>query len=457
MKKFFVIGVLLSFLSLIAIMDFFSIGVTDEEKKLWQGITDGNMALVKEAVSEGANINDFKYRKYYEISSHGKKVKNPVLVATFRGEYLIAEYLVECGAEVNNEVDIVGRSMLQYAMEFSTHLSEKIIMAGADLGHTDKNGKDVIDSAIECVERNTIGDMYFSLIKHGVIPTEKNLENALNKLKIEKFGIIRNMLTNYNLESIDSVLRLAFEGDNIGLQEVYIQYSDRKTLSEIASAFCSEETVKLLFDENCVPIEMLKAAVLYNNYDVAEYLLTQCFEGETVSDRKLTYCAIKGNSKEMAELLTHNGVVLHKQDVVDGCIQYNRLNVLEYMLNNGLDINYETGAGSALYKAAIEGNVDAVNLLIELGADVNGNEYSVPLVGACGKGNLDIAQILINNGADINRESKFSDKGIPATPLSAAIQHGFIECVDFLIENGADINHKLSNGTVVKDLMSIYL
>ena len=57
-----------------------------------------------------------------------------------------------------------------------------------------------------------------------------------------------------------------------------------------------------------------------------------------------------------------------------------------------------------LMVACGDGDVDAVNDLLDQGAGANGGEAlkGLPLFSALGEGNLEIADVLIDNGADIN-------------------------------------------------------
>ncbi len=93
-----------------------------------------------------------------------------------------------------------------------------------------------------------------------------------------------------------------------------------------------------------------------------------------------------------------------------------------------------------LYLAIIENKEDAVNTLIQLGADVNKRrpgigEDSTPLHSAAAMGVLNIAKMLIDAGADINLEDR-----IGHTPLIRAIVNYNIDMVKLLIANGANIN-----------------
>src|SRR5436309_88053 len=100
--------------------------------------------------------------------------------------------------------------------------------------------------------------------------------------------------------------------------------------------------------------------------------------------------------------------------------------------------------------AAKKGLKDAVDLLIEYGADLNNIPQDTqgrvitgrqgPLVGACHNNDLDMAQFLLERGADPNIDN--TDYGCP---LSCAVNSaGNFQLVELLLDYGADIGLKQS-------------
>ena len=74
-----------------------------------------------------------------------------------------------------------------------------------------------------------------------------------------------------------------------------------------------------------------------------------------------------------------------------------------------MDINSMNKQGlSPLHVAAINGNIEVTELLINEGADIElkDSEYgSSPLLFACQNGRTKIVKLLFENGADINAKS----------------------------------------------------
>ncbi len=78
--------------------------------------------------------------------------------------------------------------------------------------------------------------------------------------------------------------------------------------------------------------------------------------------------------------------------------------------------------------AAEQERVDAVELLIELGFDLNAGYWRGPLHEAAMRGNLEIIRLLIERGADPN----LRDRGYEATPRGWAEHHGMTEAEEYL-------------------------
>jgi ankyrin repeat protein len=106
----------------------------------------------------------------------------------------------------------------------------------------------------------------------------------------------------------------------------------------------------------------------------------------------------------------------------------------------------------ALVWAAKADRVEAIDRLVELGADVEADPYrGTPLTWAAANGRVAAIRRLVELGADPNGCGTFGGpthgEGVP--PLHLAAQAGQEEAVDLLLELGADptIRDKLHNGT----------
>ncbi|KAF5335449.1 hypothetical protein D9758_018186 [Tetrapyrgos nigripes] len=124
-----------------------------------------------------------------------------------------------------------------------------------------------------------------------------------------------------------------------------------------------------------------------------------------------------------------------RDEALDGNLQH-----VKTLIEMGADINAEGGCfGFALQATAVGGHLEIVRYLVEKGADVNakGGLYGVALQAAAIWGHLEIVRYLVEKGADVNAKG-----GPSGFALQAAAAWGHLEIVRYLVEKGADVNAK---------------
>eukprot|EP00043_Microstomoeca_roanoka_P009711 m.92500 g.92500 ORF g.92500 m.92500 type:complete len:296 (-) comp14669_c0_seq4:2787-3674(-) len=128
-------------------------------------------------------------------------------------------------------------------------------------------------------------------------------------------------------------------------------------------------------------------------------------------------------------------------EVLWQAVQAGDLSGVQAAVSSGADVNFrgphEDRCNAPLHLASGNGYSDIAQLLIELGADVNVNNYdnNTPLHFV--NVHLDIALLLIKHGADINAKNNWGD-----TALHWVSDNGVTGTASLLIEHGADINAK---------------
>lgn len=131
--------------------------------------------------------------------------------------------------------------------------------------------------------------------------------------------------------------------------------------------------------------------------------------------------------------------------------QQNRIEFIRLLLNFKADPNALTDEKiSPIFCAAVNGHIEAINLLVKGGANVNhmpeSNYKTSPLYAAYKAKKLAVFSALINHGADANL-----DVGDSYTLLSQALDDNMLDYVEILIEGKADVD--MSVGTGVTPLM----
>jgi ankyrin repeat protein len=118
---------------------------------------------------------------------------------------------------------------------------------------------------------------------------------------------------------------------------------------------------------------------------------------------------------------------------------YGHMEIVEYFLQKGYDVNYIDTEGSfALIQAAGNGQLDIVRMLVIQNADINlQNDFGMSALGtACEfSDNLPIIQYLLDQGAYINIKDMNKD-----TPLFRAIQCNHPHIVEYLLSRYAEMS-----------------
>ena len=113
--------------------------------------------------------------------------------------------------------------------------------------------------------------------------------------------------------------------------------------------------------------------------------------------------------------------------------------VLQFLLENGAEVNSVNSFGESALAIASRGQYHSASKLIAHGAKMNtmdNREYS-PLQISLLRDQIDIATLLILHGADLHTDSKVTD-----SPLKLAISTSNPVIVKYLIQAGCNINRE---------------
>ena len=121
-------------------------------------------------------------------------------------------------------------------------------------------------------------------------------------------------------------------------------------------------------------------------------------------------------------------------------------------VNSGTDVNSTDFIGqTALMYAAEQGRIEVVEYLVENGADVNAKSSAkgrgTALIYAASVNRVVVMEYLLKHGADINATTYNKE-----TALFWATAKGYIKAVNLLLKNNADTKLKNKDGKTALDL-----
>ena len=172
----------------------------------------------------------------------------------------------------------------------------------------------------------------------------------------------------------------------------------------------------------------LEAAVIIQHPRVVELLLNEGVNPKTLNSRSSLLChALDGPHRvETLEILFNKGADVNaigyntdwQMPLLPNAVEAGKHETTRLLLKSGADIDaFDHGFGTALQLAVAREVVEAVQLLIDAGADINaqaGRFYHVnkicphpkllrsPIQEASLAGNAEIVQILVDESADVN-------------------------------------------------------
>jgi ankyrin repeat protein len=204
-----------------------------------------------------------------------------------------------------------------------------------------------------------------------------------------------------------------------------------------------EKTDQFTFEYNRTKAGMLLNAVESNQVGLAKaIILTGVNINELGNGRytALTYAARTGNLEMVKMLLDAgadiNGFNAYGRTALTEAAITNHTDIVHLLLNRGADINAKYHNGyTGLMEVSFSGNIEMVKFFINCGADVKaktiGSTWSV-LTGPVINGHADIVDLLINLGTDINIKD-FRGKSL----ITLAKENHYYNTVSILKKAGA--------------------
>ena len=279
-------------------------------------------------------------------------------------------------------------------------------------------------------------------------------ENNLNWIECtdkDGFTILHYLVNINDFELASSIVKYA---KNVNIQSGVHQ------LTPLYCAYQSPSLVQLLCKQgadisilNHCSFTVWDRAILMKEYKTVEMLLEiqpdLAGKPDTMNNEPL-HLAIDIQDEELIKTLVQRGAGTQHgsytlEQYIANAIRQKRYKSLEALFTSSLSINYTSYKYTPLITACEDQDLEAVNLLLKLNADVNevnrcDNETA--LLAAMPLGSIEIVQTLIHYRADINYVANISGNTVLAQLLSNQ-QLSFAEFEErlhLLSQNGLDLN-----------------
>lgn len=119
------------------------------------------------------------------------------------------------------------------------------------------------------------------------------------------------------------------------------------------------------------------------------------------------------------------------------------LPIMEFLVNNGININAPINGGSAaLWVSIRRGHLDCIAYLMQNGASLcDGlDQQFLPILSVIDTGRVDILETLVSHGDDIFRIDENGDTLLHriCSMSMASDRRGYLECLRYLLDKGVD-------------------
>ena len=455
---------------------------TPAESKLAEAVQADRVELAREGIEEGANIDEFQVTS---VKHDSQKLTNPLWIAFTFASFDTASLLIESGANLNHYYSTRGETYLSHCINLNnTKLITLLLEHGADPNTPEKDGTTIIEVLFEdpIFTDSQLLEIINLMIGKGLVIDENAIAAARNMDGNEVLPVLSRSLVDADKKTgLTDIEEAAILGNSAEVQTLLQdgkQTNKNETdIAKLIAAYCDLTTLKMSIEQATVTLEidaMFTAACRTGNLENVKYLLEEkdADINSPDSSRSPLISAIENNHTEVVKyLLDHNpefeladsslaangfnhelasAVICGNLEILDMLVDAigilspsdisnaiqaaalcDREELITYFRDKGYSGDLLDANGlSVLVDVAGDGNADAVQLMIDYGANLEGNSVKrTPLIVACTYGNTETVRCLLENGAKPYRISMMN-----------SVFGAKFDKVKLLVEYGADIN-----------------
>ena len=350
----------------------------------------------------------------------------------------------------------------------------------AESNNKEKSGSSSSPSPISQFSRSARDFSFFKDFKEAQKKAEKNVTNSTAKMNNEvpsnDFSVNNN--TNSIAGSIKNDIKLILGEFTDTLLEYQNNLLERtktgKTILIIASQMGKIELVKtfLLFratdinsrsNNGCTA---LWYAVKNGNNDVVKYLLESGADpniNHTGNGAAPLHVAVHNEFPEIVKVLIEHGADVNIRDKMGStpiliASQFGCKKSLQALIDAGCNLKCsisqgENAGGNPAFCAAYGNNVETLQLLLNVGVNVNGTtkDGRSPLFIACENGNVENVHLLVEHGAEINLPKTSDGRDITSVAHDCHNDEVYLYIIAHKSNSYLNKIHGISNNSSNKD------
>ena len=414
---------------------------------IWSAAAGGDVETLKMHLANGVDVNAMD--RTFGVT--------PLSSAALLGQLETAELLIKSGADANQKNKDGGTALHGAAFLGHADIARLLIDNGADVNVENYEGDTPLNAAY--VDWGTTewiaGFLQIDVDEEAVESGRTRVVELLNQYDAK--------LGEGNSDSRgDELCEAAAAGDIEAVKQQLIKGTDPNTRDRElgatpltwATLFNHVEVAEFLIQKgadvnakNRTGGTSLHGAVFLGHADVAALLIKKGADVNARNAKGETPLDVSKMDWETTQLIASWLEIELDQDTVEA----GRTAVVEMLQQySSTDISR---SGDDMCSAVRRGDIEAVKELLAKGADTNtgDSQFGVsPLSWAALLGQTEIAELLIQNGADVNGRDR--DGG---TALHGAAFLGHVDTAELLVRKGADVNATNDKGETSLYVMAV--
>lgn len=385
---------------------------------MYEACKTGDIATVKRIIQRGVDVNIAS-----DFFNH-----TALYLASANGHLDIVNYLLSKGADANINTPL-GEAVRYGHVEIARSLLEK--------GNADVN---VTISEIRYANSGSYTE-YYTLLSYAMIYSDAELGAKMAKILIDSGADLDGKLISATMSGQTKIVKYLINA-GVDIKEVdsygktSFMLAKEKGYNDIADILFERS----IFDEYKTLIESYKGQpAIADIKKMIEISNSQYLNRDT---------SFKSIAFEKGTYVLSLVLILGYNDLGASLIKAGAVNI------NSYDNGHSYGNNSVLIHTVVNNNIDAVNILIKHGVDINSNKDETALYFAIENENIDMVKTLLEanikpdylynalekNNTEITKTLIDYNVSISANSFVMSIKNNNIDIVNYIIATGYDLN-----------------